>query len=158
MKKEKELRLEQITRYEDVEEGQLTLTVGGRNKSWNAIWLSDLRIYNNEERSIPRGTMPIRYRHYKNWIDCPRIKLNHRNFMWIEPASCRSWVDMGVNLYLCSSNGWPEPLPRVEYEKLVQALLSYGISEIVVDAPVVTITNSRFHPDNTMGLDDFWDK
>lgn len=158
MKQNNELRLTDITRYEDVEEGRLMLTIDGRKKSWFGIWLSDLRIYNNKERCLPRETLPIKYKHYHGWVDCPRIRLNHRNFMWIEPLNCCSWIDMGVNLYLCSSAGWPEPLPRYDYKNFVQALLSYNISEITVDEPIVTITNSRFHPNNILGLEDFWDQ
>ena len=105
-----------------------------------------------------KDTLPLKYRHYHGWVDCPRINLNRQSYMWIEPLNCSSWVDMGVNLYLLSSSGWPEPLPRIEYKKLVQALLSYGISEITIDEPMVTITDSRFHPNNIMGLEDFWDK
>ncbi|MBQ6768135.1 MAG: hypothetical protein IJP46_05615 [Prevotella sp.] len=157
MNNEKELRLTDIVRYIDVEEGRLVFCYGEHKKSCKAIWLSDLRIHNNKEGSLPRETLPVRYRNYGQWIDCPRIKLNTRNFMWIEPLNCCSWVDMGVNLYLCSSNGWPEPLPRHEYVNLVNAFLGYGISEITVDEPTTIVKDSRFHPDNVMGLDRFWD-
>ena len=135
MKNIKALRLTNITRYEDVEEGQLVLTINDHEKSWKAIWLSVLLHSVNGGLSLPRKT-----------------------YMWIEPLNCCSWIDMGVNLYLCSSAGWPEPLPRYDYKNFVQALLSYNISEITIDEPIVTITNSRFHPNNIMGMEDFWDK
>lgn len=78
--------------------------------------------------------------------------------MWIEPLRCNNWIDMGVNLYLSSEKGFPEPLSQRDYNNMVNALLSYHISEITVEPPVVIIENSRFHPDNVMGLEDFWDK
>lgn len=158
MKKKRELRLTDITRYLDVEEGRLLLTVGEYSKSWQAIWLTDLRINVDGGHGLPRKTLPVRYKGYHGWVDCPRICLNRQNSMWIEPLHCSSWINMGVNLYLCGSNGWPEPLSRREYENLVQALLSYGIGEIVVERPKATIEDSRFHPNNIMGLEDFWDK
>ena len=158
MKTNRELRLTDITRYEDVEEGRLVLTVDGHEKSWRAIWLTILLYSKKGNSSLPRTTMPLWFRNYHGWVDCPRINLTRQSFMWIEPLKCSSWIDMGVNLYLLSENGWPEPLPRHEYKNLVQALLSYGISEITIDEPMATITDSRFHPDNTIGLEDFWDK
>jgi hypothetical protein len=158
MKNIKALRLTNITRYEDVEEGQLVLTINDHEKSWKAIWLSVLLHSVNGGLSLPRKTLPLWYRHYHGWVDCPRINLTRQTYMWIEPLNCCSWIDMGVNLYLCSSAGWPEPLPRYDYKNFVQALLSYNISEITIDEPIVTITNSRFHPNNIMGMEDFWDK
>lgn len=157
MKMINELRLKNITRYEDVEEGQLELTINGRMKHWYAIWLTSLFYNGGGDRSLPRKTLPLGFKHYHGWIDCPRIILNRQNFMWIEPLNCCSWVDMGVNLYLCSSSGWPEPLPRIEYVNMVRALLGYGISEITVDEPFIISKDSRFHSNNIMGLDDFWD-
>lgn len=157
MNNEKELRLTDITRYEDVEEGRLQLIVGDHKKSWQAIWLTALFYSDKSDRCLPPTTLPLWYRNYHGWVDCPRINLTRQTFMWIEPLNCCSWVDMGVNLYLCSSNGWPEPLPRQEYVNLVNAFLGYGISEITVDEPTTIVKDSRFHPDNVMGLDRFWD-
>ena len=153
-----ELRLTDITQYEDVEEGQLMLMAAGHTKSWKAIWLTNLHVNINGKHGLPRGVIKIKYSHYHGLVDCPRLCLNQRNFMWIEPLRCNNWIDMGVNLYLSSEKGFPEPLSQRDYNNMVNALLSYHISEITVEPPVVIIENSRFHPDNVMGLEDFWDK
>ncbi len=152
-----ELRLTEITRYEDVEVGRLLLIAGKKNKRWEAIWQTDLRINLKDGHSLPRGIMPLAFRHYNGWVDCPRLKLNHQSFMWMEPLKSSNWIDMGVNLYLCSSRGWPDPLPRIEFVKLINALLDYDIKELTVEPPMAIINDSRFHPDNPMGLVDFWD-
>lgn len=152
-----ELRLTEITRYEDVEEGQLLLTAGKKRKRWGAVWQTDLRINLKDGRCLPRGVIPLGFRHYNSWVDCPRLKLNHQNFMWIVPLDCSNWIEMGTNLYLYSSKGWPDPLPRIEFVKLINALLDYDIKELTVEPPMAIINDSRFHPDNPMGLDNFWD-
>lgn len=150
-----ELRLTGITRYRDVEEGRLLLSAEGHSKSWKAIWLTDLRV--NDISCLPPGEIPIRYKHYHEWVDCPRLRLNHQNFMWIVPLDSDNYIDMGVNLYLCDNKGFPNPLKRRDYENMVNALYSYRIDRLIVEMPVVTIEDSRFHPDNIMGLVDFWD-
>ena len=152
-----ELRLTDITRYEEVEEGLLLLTANGKSKSWNAIWQTNLRVGTSGYFSLPRGVVPMKFTHYHKWVDCPRLKLNHQNFMWIVPLDSSCWIDMGVNLYLCSRKGWPEPLPRNEFLNLISALLVYGITELLVEESVTIIKDSRFHPDNPLGLEDFWD-
>ena len=153
--KKKELRLTDITRYRDVEEGRLVLSAEGHRKSWKAIWLTDLRV--NDISFLPQGEIPISYKHYHEWVDCPRLRLNHQNFMWIVPLDSDNYIDMGVNLYLCDNNGFPNPLKRRDYENMVNALYSYRIDKLTVEMPAVTIEDSRFHPDNIMGLVDFWD-
>ena len=150
-----ELRLTDITRYRDVEEGRLVLSAEGHRKSWKAIWLAKLNVINVS--SLPRGEIPIRYKHYHGWVDCPRLRLNHQNFMWIVPLDSDNYIDMGVNLYLCDDKGFPNPQKRRDYENMVNALYSYRIDRLIVEMPVVTIEDSRFHPDNIMGLVDFWD-
>jgi len=150
-----ELRLTGITRYRDVEEGRLLLSAEGHSKSWKAIWLTDLRV--NNISFLPQGEIPIRYKHYHEWVDCPRLRLNHQNFMWIVPLDSDNYIDMGVNLYLCDDKGFPNPLKRRDYENMVNALYSYRIDKLTVEMPAVTIEDSRFHPDNIMGLVDFWD-
>lgn len=153
--KKNELRLTDITRYRDVEEGRLVLSAEGHSKSWKAIWLAKLNVINVS--CLPRGEIPIRYKHYHEWVDCPRLRLNHQNFMWIVPLDSDNYIDMGVNLYLCDDKGFPNPLKRRDYENMVNALYSYRIDRLIVEMPVVTIEDSRFHPDNIMGLVDFWD-
>jgi hypothetical protein len=153
--KKNELRLTDITRYRDVEEGRLVLSAEGHRKSWKAIWLTDLRV--NDISFLPQGEIPISYKHYHEWVDCPRLRLNHQNFMWIVPLDSDNYIDMGVNLYLCDNNGFPNPLKRRDYENMVNALYSYRIDKLTVEMPAVTIEDSRFHPDNIMGLVDFWD-
>ncbi|MBP3766829.1 MAG: hypothetical protein J6I31_00920 [Prevotella sp.] len=153
--KKNELRLTDITRYRDVEEGRLVLSAEGHRKSWKAIWLAKLNVINVS--CLPRGEIPIRYKHYHEWVDCPRLRLNHQNFMWIVPLDSDNYIDMGVNLYLCDNKGFPNPLKRRDYENMVNALYSYRIDRLIVEMPVVTIEDSRFHPDNIMGLVDFWD-
>ncbi len=153
--KKNELRLTDITRYRDVEEGRLVLGAEGHRKSWKAIWLTDLRV--NDISFLPQGEIPISYKHYHEWVDCPRLRLNHQNFMWIVPLDSDNYIDMGVNLYLCDNNGFPNPLKRRDYENMVNALYSYRIDKLTVEMPAVTIEDSRFHPDNIMGLVDFWD-
>ena len=64
---------------------------------------------------------------------------------------------MGVNLYLCGSKGWPDPLPRIEFVQMINAFLCYGIRGLTVEPPVTIVKDTRFHPDNPMGLEDFWD-
>lgn len=153
--KKNELRLTDITRYRDVEEGRLVLSAEGHRKSWKAIWLTDLRV--NNISFLPQGEIPISYKHYHEWVDCPRLRLNHQNFMWIVPLDSDNYIDMGVNLYLCDNNGFPNPLKRRDYENMVNALYSYRIDKLTVEMPAVTIEDSHFHPDNIMGLVDFWD-
>lgn len=153
--KKNELRLTDITRYRDVEEGRLVLSAEGHRKSWKAIWLAKLNVINVS--CLPRGEIPIRYKHYHEWVDCPRLRLNHQNFMWIVPLDSDNYIDMGVNLYLCEDKGFPNPLKRRDYENMVNALYSYRIDKLTVEMPAVTIEDSRFHPDNIMGLVDFWD-
>ena len=153
--KKNELRLTDITRYRDVEEGRLVLSAEGHRKSWKAIWLAKLNVINVS--CLPRGEIPIRYKHYHEWVDCPRLRLNHQNFMWIVPLDSDNYIDMGVNLYLCDDKGFPNPLKRRDYENMVNALYSYRIDKLTVEMPAVTIEDSRFHPDNIMGLVDFWD-
>ena len=153
--KKNDLRLTDITRYRDVEEGRLVLSAEGHRKSWKAIWLTDLRV--NDISFLPQGEIPISYKHYHEWVDCPRLRLNHQNFMWIVPLDSDNYIDMGVNLYLCDNNGFPNPLKRRDYENMVNALYSYRIDKLTVEMPAVTIEDSRFHPDNIMGLVDFWD-
>lgn len=153
--KKNELRLTDITRYRDVEEGRLVLSAEGHRKSWKAIWLTDLRV--NDISFLPQGEIPISYKHYHEWVDCPRLRLNHQNFMWIVPLDSDNYIDMGVNLYLCDDKGFPNPLKRRDYENMVNALYSYRIDKLTVEMPAVTIEDSRFHPDNIMGLVDFWD-
>lgn len=153
--KKNELRLTDITRYRDVEEGRLVLSAEGHRKSWKAIWLTDLRV--NNISFLPQGEIPISYKHYHEWVDCPRLRLNHQNFMWIVPLDSDNYIDMGVNLYLCDGKGFPNPLKRRDYENMVNALYSYRIDKLTVEMPAVTIEDSRFHSDNIMGLVDFWD-
>lgn len=132
-----ELRLTHITRYEDVERGQLVLTVGDKQKSWKATWQTDLRIEINGSRNLPRGTLPLYLNRARApWGTCPRLKVNHRSSMWLEPLDASRWSDFGVNLYLCDENDYFLPLNRAEYILMVLALEHYNVREIIIDEPV----------------------
>lgn len=150
-----ELRLTDITRYDDVEDGTLVLTVGERTKRWKAIWLTDLRL--GSSRNLPRGDLALRYRNYREWIDCPRIRLNHQNFMWIEPLRAANWYDMGVNLYLCTDEGWPHPLPRQDYELMIRVLTECHIKMLTVEPPRHIVDGCRFGQDEQTGMAGFWE-
>ena len=142
-----ELRLTHITRYEDVERGQLVLTVGDKKKSWKATWQTDLRTNFNGSRHLPRGTLPL----YLNkarapWGTCPRLKPSLRTTMWMEPLNTVNWSDFGVNLYLCDPDDYFQPLCRAEFMLMVLALEHYNIRELIVDEPqVVKPTNQYKH-------------
>ena len=133
---EVELRLTDITRYEDVERGRLVLTVGERQKSWKATWQTDLHISLTVDRSMPRGDLPLNLRKSRApWPICPKVKLNRLTGMWILPLNTVRWSDFGVNLYLCSENDYLEPLARGDYKLFVDALLHYGVDTLTVEAP-----------------------
>ena len=132
-----ELRLTRIVCYEDVERGLLVLTVGDKKKCWKATWQTNLRININGSQSMPRGTLPL----YTNrarapWGTCPRVKLNTRIQMWIEPLDSSTWSDFGVNLYLCADDDYFQPLNRADYILMVLALEHYGVRELIVDEPM----------------------
>lgn len=153
----KVFKLFQITRYEDVEEGTLMLMVGDRVKTWKAIWLSNLRIGKQGMHHLPSGVLPVRYQNYMQWVDCPRITLTHRTFMWIEPLQAMCWHDMGVNLYLCSDQGWPMPLPNRDFMQMTSVLCEFKINILTVEEPEVINDFSRFNEDEKSGMDQFWD-
>jgi hypothetical protein len=153
---EMELRLTDITRYHDVEEGKLVLTVGHRVKTWKAIWLNTLLFNVRGNRNLPRGDFIIRYRHYEHWIDCPTIRLSRRVSMRIVPLNSSRWVDMGVDLYLCDNEGWPNPLNSEEYLQLTDALKIYGINQLTVEEATHTISQYRCGSHELLGLEGFW--
>ena len=105
---------------------------------------------------MPRGTLPLRFRNYGPWIDCPRVALNHQTFMWMEPLNAASWIDLGVNLYLCSDEGWPEPLPRRDFEQLTMILMECGIDCLTVEEPQRVEHGNRLNHDVLSSF--CWDK
>ena len=153
----KVFKLFEITRYEDVEEGTLMLMVGNRVKTWKTIWLSNLRLNGQGARHLPSGELPIRFQNYQQWVDCPRISLNCRTFMWIEPLKAMCWNDMGVNLYLCSDEGWPMPLSKKEFMLMTSVLCDLRINTLMVEEPVVINAYSRFNKEEKSGMNTFWD-
>ena len=153
----KELRLTNITRYNDVDLGSLVLTADGHMKSWKAIWQTNLHVNVNGASCVPCGNIPIKYKCYHQWIDCPRLRLNHRHFMWIIPLDCYNWVDMGVNLYLCADEGWPQPLPRRDYEQMCRVICELKVGFLTVEQPRKTFASSWFRHDVRMGQENFWD-
>ena len=133
-----ELRLTHITRYEDVERGQLILTVGDKQKCWKATWQTDLHLEVNGSRHLPRGTLPLYLNRARApWGTCPRLKLNHRSSMWLEPLDAANWSDFGVDLYLCEADDYLKPLNKADYVLMVLALEHYNIREIIIDEPKV---------------------
>ena len=131
-----ELRLTHITRYEDVERGQLILTVGDKQKCWKATWQTDLHLEVNGSRHLPRGTLPLYLNRARApWGTCPRLKLNHRSSMWLEPLDAANWSDFGVDLYLCEADDYLKPLNKADYVLMVLALEHYNIREIIIDEP-----------------------
>jgi len=151
-KKRATLKITGITHYEDVETGTLVLERDGRTKSWKAVWVSRLR----DGVGLRSGTLPLRFRNYGPWIDCPRVALNHQTFMWMEPLNAASWIDLGVNLYLCSDEGWPEPLPRRDFEQLTMILLECGIDCLTVEEPQRVEHGNRLNHDVLSSF--CWDK
>lgn len=143
MMKKAILKISGITHYEDVETGTLVLEKDGRTKSWNVIWLCNL----NDGKCLPYSTLPLRFKSHGPWIDCPRVKLNHQTFMWMEPLNADSWIDLGVNLYLCSDAGWPEPLPRRDFEQLTMMLMECGIDCLTVEQPRTVCHTNRLNHD-----------
>lgn len=130
------LTLTDIIRYEDVERGRLVLIAGDRQKSWKATCMTNLRINFTEDRSMPRGCLPLNLKRCKApWPICPLLKLNRRTKMWIEPLNCVRWTDFGVNLYLCDEADYFRPLGRGEYQMFVEALCYYGIDTLTVEPP-----------------------
>ncbi len=152
----KVFKLFEITRYEDVEEGTLMLMVGNRVKTWKAIWLSNLRFNRQGACHLPSGELPIRYQNYLQWVDCPRISLTLRIYMWIEPLKSACWDDMGVNLYLCSDEGWPMPLSKKEFMQMTSVLCELRINSLTVEEPKVINDCSRFNEEEKSGMNTFW--
>ena len=140
-----ELRLTHIIRYADVERGLLVLTDGDKQKSWKATWQTNLRVDINGSRSLPRGTLPLHLTKARApWGICPRLKLNHRIAMWMEPLNAFKWSDFGIDLYLCDENDYRQPLNRADYLIMVQALRHYDIRELIVDEPLAEKTKNKY--------------
>ena len=153
----KKLRLTNITRYNDVEEGWLVLNVGTRVKSWRAVWLTQLRLNSRGPCNLPRGDFTLRYAHHGEWIDCPKIRLSLKSSMWIEPLQSRTWEEMGASVYLCSGEGWPDSMSISEYKKLTSALQSFGITQLTIDEPQQVVNEYRCGNQAFMGMEDFWE-
>ena len=152
-----ELRLTDICRWHDVERGWLQLTVGNRQRRWNAIWQTNLRFRSQGDNLLPRGTLPLNYRTTGKWIDCPRLKLNRRTAMWMVPLETARWSGFGVDLYLCAGDDEIVPLPRQDYLQLVDALKWYGIRDLTVDVPQRTVDGYLLNTEDETGFDaDFW--
>lgn len=148
------LTLTDITRYEDVERGRLVLTVGDKEKSWKATWQTNLRINFTEDRSMPRGGLPLCLGKGKApWPVCPLLKLNRLTKMWIEPLNSSRWTDFGVDLYLCDENDYLLPLPRADYMMFVEALRHYNLETLLVEAPRY-VKDRNIYKHNFE--DDFW--
>ena len=151
----RELRLTGITRYKDVETGTLQLTIGTHVKRMEAIWLANLRF--GSDGRLPLGELPLYYRNYRQWLNCPRVSLNHQTFMWIVPLDCDNWVDMGCNLYLCSPDGWPAPLPTREFRLLADMLQQSMLTTIVIEGPQKVMRRYRLNKEEQAGNNNFWD-
>lgn len=153
----KQLRLTGITRYNDVEEGRLVLTVGQHTKSWRAVWLSQLRLNSRGPRNLPRGDFTLRYGHRGLWIDCPKIRLSLKSSAWIEPLGSLTWEGMGTNVYLLSDKGWPDSISIADYKQLVSALTYYGINAISIDKPERAVDGFLCRTGEIMGMEAFWE-
>lgn len=153
----KKLRLTNITRYNDVEEGWLVLNVGTHVKSWRVVWLTQLRLNSRGPCNLPRGDFTLRYAHHGEWIDCPKIRLTLKTSMWIEPLHSRTWEEMGASVYLCSGEGWPDSMSTSEYKKLTSALQSIGIAQLTIDEPQKVVNEYRCGNQALMGMEDFWE-
>lgn len=155
----KDLRLTDITRYDDVETGQLVLTVGSRHKSWKAIWLSNLRYRINDGRCLPRTALPLSIRAGQHYIECPCLKLNRLTAMWMVPLETSEWTNIGVDLYLCDKQELITPLPNQDYRQLVEAIKRFGISELSVEEPrqVVSLNLLNHHEEADFDAD-FWNE
>jgi len=155
----KDLRLTDITHYDDVETGQLVLTVGSRQKNWKAIWLSNLRYGSSGNRSLPRTVLPLYLRVNQHYIECPYLKLNHRTAMWMVPLETSEWTNIGVDLYLCDKQELITPLPDQDYRQLVEAIKRFGISELSVEEPQQVISQNLLNHHEEADFDaDFWNE
>lgn len=152
----KQLRLTHITRYNDVEEGRLVLTVGQHTRSWRAVWLSQLRLNACGPRNLPRGDFTLRYSHHGTWIDCPKIRLTQKSSAWIVPLGPLTWEEMTTNVYLCSDEGWPSSISNAEYKQFASALNYYGIDTITIDEPTAVVNGFLCRAGEIMGLEAFW--
>jgi len=151
----KELKLTDITRYIDVETGQLQLTIGCHTKRIEAIWLSNIRF--GDDRQLPRGIVPVSYKNHRQWLDCPRISLNRKTHVWIVPLDCDRWVDMGTNLYLCEQGGWSRGLPVRIFLRLAEVLQSNEVRQLTIEAPRQTLPYPLFSEEGKTGNNIFWD-
>lgn len=151
-----ELRLTDITRYNDVETGRLVLTVGEHTKGWKAIWLNHLRLSSRGSEYLPRGDFTLRYEHHNEWIDCPKIRLLRKVSIWIEPLNSHTWAGMGANVYLCSSEGWPDPISVKDYNQMVTALLNYNIRQLTIDKAQWVVNENLCKNQSIMGMENFW--
>lgn len=153
----KELRLTDITRYDDVEMGRLELTVGEQRRSWKAIWLADLRCTVRGSHRLPVGVLPLSVIPSIRWVDCPRLTLNQRTRMWLVPLESSEWVNFGVDLYLCDEGEKIAPLSKAGYRQLVGAIMRYDISGLSVEPPRWRVRANRLNHDEGVGFDaDFW--
>ena len=152
----KQLILTDITRYDDVEMGTLELRVGPRIKRWKAIWLTNMLF--GDSRSLPRGTLSLYYRNFNCWIDCPRISINRQTHAWIIPLDSSRWNDMGVNIYLCSGEGWPHPLSVADYKMMLQVMLTLQIGSLTVETPSNVCNTTFFSEEEITGMNLFWDE
>jgi len=152
-----ELRLTDITRYDDVEMGRLVLRVDGHEKSWKAVWLTNLRCHVKGSDELPRTELPLSIRPTNRYLECLRLKLSQRIVMWIVPLESSEWTEFGVDLYLCDEDDEFTPLPDKAYRQLVAAIKRYGISGLTVEAPSWTVAHDRFCHDEGVDFDeDFW--
>lgn len=153
-----ELRLTDITRYNDVEMGRLTLSDGKRQKSWKAIWLANLRYRTHGSNEMPRGRLPLSIKPNEKYLDCLRLKLTQRTIMWMLPLESKEWYDIGVDLYLCDEAEALTPLSRAGYQQVVGAVKRYNISELSVEEPKWIVDKDRLCHDEGASFDaDFWD-
>ena len=150
------LRLTGITRYKDVETGMLELRVGNHKKRWKAVWLTQMNF--GDSRCLPRGDLTINYVTHGYWIDCPRIMIHTKWIIWIEPLNSTCWNDMGIDLYLCSNDGWTSPLPRKDFENMVTVLITHNVQMLTVEEPTEIVENSLFSNDEKAGMINFWDE
>lgn len=67
------------------------------------------------------------------------LRLNPRTKMWLVPLKAASWVDFGVDLYLCAESEELKPLPRKDYLQFVEAVTYFNVTHLTVEQPRQTL-------------------
>jgi hypothetical protein len=148
------LTLIDVTRYDDVETGRLVLTVGERQKSWQAVWLTNLHIQWRNMNHLLAGDYKLTMGMNRRWYQCPRVLVTRQVGMWIEPFAAESWQDMGVDLYLCDDLDNFGPLERNRYLQFIDMLRRYKVDMLTV-MPISVIQHGNKY--QKIYEDSFWD-